>query len=134
MSAGTAEVESALDEHPACSEAAVVGYPHPIKGEGIYAFVTLKQAVTTLSDDELRKELKNQVSTLSASSFASQVWHRTHHVNPFCVRYCTTFTSSVLFVPGLAHRPACLYRLLCVRSGACLCDLFWTRKEVLFAS
>jgi acetyl-CoA synthetase len=39
---GTAEVESALDSHPAVAEAAVVGYPHDIKGQGIYAYVTLK--------------------------------------------------------------------------------------------
>ncbi len=38
---GTAEVESALVAHPKCSEAAVVGYPHDIKGQGIYAYVTL---------------------------------------------------------------------------------------------
>jgi len=38
---GTAEVESALVSHPAVAEAAVVGYPHPIKGQGIYAYVTL---------------------------------------------------------------------------------------------
>ena len=40
---GTAEVESALVGHPACAEAAVVGYEHPIKGEGIYAYVTLME-------------------------------------------------------------------------------------------
>jgi acetyl-CoA synthetase len=39
---GTAEVESALASHPAVAEAAVVGFPHEIKGEGIYAFVVLK--------------------------------------------------------------------------------------------
>ena len=38
---GTAEVESALVAHPKVSEAAVVGYPHDIKGQGIYAYVTL---------------------------------------------------------------------------------------------
>ena len=38
---GTAEVESALVNHPACAEAAVVPVEHPIKGQGIYAFVTL---------------------------------------------------------------------------------------------
>ena len=42
---GTAEVESALVSHQAVAEAAVVGYPHDIKGEGIYAYVTLKQGV-----------------------------------------------------------------------------------------
>ncbi len=40
---GTAEVESALVSHPAVAEAAVVGYPHDIKGEGIYAYVILRQ-------------------------------------------------------------------------------------------
>ncbi|MCB9963829.1 MAG: acetate--CoA ligase [Rhodospirillales bacterium] len=39
---GTAEIESAIDEHPAVAESAVVGYPHDIKGQGVYAFVTLK--------------------------------------------------------------------------------------------
>ncbi len=52
---GTAEVESALVAHPKVSEAAVVGYPHHIKGQGIYAYVTL-MAGETWSED-LRKEL-----------------------------------------------------------------------------
>ena len=39
---GTAEVEDVLDEHPLVAEAAVVGYPHDVKGEGVYAYVTLK--------------------------------------------------------------------------------------------
>lgn len=48
---GTAEVESALVSHPDVAEAAVVGFPHEIKGQGIYAFVTLKNsATTTLAD------------------------------------------------------------------------------------
>ncbi len=42
---GTAEIESALDSHPSVVEAAVVGFPHPIKGEGIYAYVTLLEGV-----------------------------------------------------------------------------------------
>jgi len=52
---GTAEVESALVAHPKVTEAAVVGFPHDIKGQGIYAYVTLSagQAQT----EELRKEL-----------------------------------------------------------------------------
>jgi len=58
---GTAEVESALVAHAAVAEAAVVGYPHDIKGQGIYAYVTL------MSDqepsDELRKELEKWVRT-----------------------------------------------------------------------
>lgn len=52
---GTAEIESALVAHEAVAEAAVVGYPHDIKGQGVYAYVTLKaDAVAT---EELRKQL-----------------------------------------------------------------------------
>ncbi|AKC86492.1 acetate--CoA ligase [Pseudoxanthomonas suwonensis] len=52
---GTAEVESALVAHPKVAEAAVVGFPHDIKGQGIYAYVTLKAGEA--SSDELLKEL-----------------------------------------------------------------------------
>jgi acetyl-CoA synthetase len=52
---GTAEVESALVAHPKVSEAAVVGYPHDIKGQGIYAYVTLNAGEQP--SEELRKEL-----------------------------------------------------------------------------
>ena len=52
---GTAEVESALVAHPKVAEAAVVGYPHDIKGQGIYAYVTLNAGETPSED--LRKEL-----------------------------------------------------------------------------
>ncbi|MGA7975232.1 MAG: acetate--CoA ligase [Pseudolabrys sp.] len=52
---GTAEVESALVAHPKVSEAAVVGYPHDIKGQGIYAYVTLMAGERPT--EELRKEL-----------------------------------------------------------------------------
>jgi len=52
---GTAEVESALVAHPKVAESAVVGYPHPIKGQSIYAFVTLNSGVE--KTDELKKEL-----------------------------------------------------------------------------
>lgn len=52
---GTAEIESALVAHPKVAEAAVVGYPHDIKGQGIYAYVTLNSGVA--ESEELRKEL-----------------------------------------------------------------------------
>jgi acetyl-CoA synthetase len=52
---GTAEVESALVAHAMVAEAAVVGFPHDIKGQGIYAYVTLKVGVET--SEALRKEL-----------------------------------------------------------------------------
>ena len=56
---GTAEVESALVAHAQVAEAAVVGYPHTIKGQGIYAYVTLMQGVE--SSEELREELRQWV-------------------------------------------------------------------------
>ena len=56
---GTAEVESSLVSHPKVAEAAVVGYPHDIKGQAIYAFVTLNAGEE--GDDALRKELVQEV-------------------------------------------------------------------------
>ena len=59
---GTAEVESALVLHPLVAEAAVVGFPHEIKGEGIYAYVTLmKDAQSPASDSALIRELEELV-------------------------------------------------------------------------
>ena len=59
---GTAEVESALVSHEAVAEAAVVGYPHDIKGEGIYVYVTLKDGFTP--SDDLKKMLIGHVRTV----------------------------------------------------------------------
>ena len=56
---GTAEIESAMVAHHAVAEAAVVGYPHDIKGEGIYVYVTLQEGLEPT--EELRAELRNQV-------------------------------------------------------------------------
>ena len=75
---GTAEVESALVTHPACAEAAVVGYPHPIKGQGIFAFVILNEGWN--ESPELLGELKNEVR---------------HHIGPFAT------PDIVLIAPGL---------------------------------
>ena len=65
---GTAEVESALVAHPKVAEAAVVGYPHDIKGQGIYAYVTLNAGEP--ATDELRKELvqwvRKEISPIAA--------------------------------------------------------------------
>jgi acetyl-CoA synthetase len=58
---GTAEIESALVSHPLVAEAAVVGYPHDIKGTGIYCYVTLNAGVE--GDDALERELRNHVRT-----------------------------------------------------------------------
>ncbi|MGO4406847.1 acetate--CoA ligase [Bosea sp. RAF48] len=65
---GTAEVESALVAHPSVSEAAVVGYPHDIKGQGIYAYVTLMAGEQP--SDTLRKELvayvRNEIGPIAS--------------------------------------------------------------------
>jgi acetyl-CoA synthetase len=59
---GTAEIESALVAHPKVAEAAVVGFPHEIKGEAIYAYVTLKTGYD--GSDDLKKELSDHVRKL----------------------------------------------------------------------
>ncbi len=58
---GTAEIEGALVGHPACAEAAVVGFPHDVKGTGIYAYVLLKQGHH--ASDGLARELRDAVRT-----------------------------------------------------------------------
>jgi len=59
---GTAEVESALVAHPSVAEAAVVGFPHDVKGEGIYVYVTLKDGFSP--SPELQKELVMHIRTI----------------------------------------------------------------------
>jgi acetyl-CoA synthetase len=59
---GTAEVESALVSHATVAEAAVIGYPHEIKGQGIYAFVTVKSGIE--KSDKLKKDLVAHVRTV----------------------------------------------------------------------
>jgi acetyl-CoA synthetase len=75
---GTAEVESALVSHPGCAEAAVVGFPHDIKGQGIFAYVIVKDGFDT--DAELIGELRNEVRT---------------HIGPIAV------PDQILIAPGL---------------------------------
>ncbi|XP_023341246.1 uncharacterized protein LOC111711193 [Eurytemora carolleeae] len=65
---GTAEVEDVLTEHDNVAEAAVVGYPHEVKGEGVYAYVILKQGVN-LDEENIRNELKLLVKS-KISGFA----------------------------------------------------------------
>ncbi|KAL6119662.1 acss2 [Pungitius sinensis] len=67
----TAEVESALVEHQAVVEAAVVGRPHPVKGESLYCFVTLTDGVTynqTL-EAELRKQVREKIGAIATPDF-----------------------------------------------------------------
>lgn len=65
---GTAEVESALVLHDAVAEAAVVGYPHEIKGQGIYAYVTLMSGIEASDNlgDELVKHVRNEIGPIAA--------------------------------------------------------------------
>ncbi len=64
---GTAEVESSLVSHPKVAEAAVVGMPHQLKGQGIYAYVTLKtgEAVTPELEKELRTHVRQQIGPIA---------------------------------------------------------------------
>jgi acetyl-CoA synthetase len=65
---GTAEVESALVLHEAVAEAAVVGYPHNIKGQGIYAYVTLMAGFEYTEDlrKELRQHVRNEIGAIAS--------------------------------------------------------------------
>ncbi|MCB0420960.1 MAG: acetate--CoA ligase [Bdellovibrionales bacterium] len=68
---GTAEIESSIDSHDAVAEAAIVGFPHEIKGQGIYAFVTLKEGRE--GDEQMRKELiqavRKEISPIAQPDF-----------------------------------------------------------------
>lgn len=64
---GTAEIESALIQHSTVAEAGVVGIPHDIKGQGIYAFVTLKHGsqITASLEKELKEQVKKEISAIA---------------------------------------------------------------------
>ncbi|MGJ8666985.1 MAG: acetate--CoA ligase [Patiriisocius sp.] len=59
---GTAPIEDAINEHPAVAESAIVGFPHDVKGNALYGYVTLKETGTSRKHDNLRKEI-NQLIT-----------------------------------------------------------------------
>jgi acetyl-CoA synthetase len=62
---GTAEVESALVSHPAVAEAAVVGFPHEVKGEAIFAFVTLKGG-GSVDEKTLKDHVRSQLGAIAS--------------------------------------------------------------------
>jgi acetyl-CoA synthetase len=64
---GTAEIESALVSHPAVAEAAVVGYPHDLKGQGIYCYVTLMEGVepSAALEQELRQHVRKEIGPIA---------------------------------------------------------------------
>ncbi len=72
---GTAEVESALVAHEAVAEAAVVGYPHPIKGQGIYCYVLLNTGFAENGNQQLIGALKEQVRQVIGAFAAPDVIH-----------------------------------------------------------
>jgi len=61
---GTAEIENAINQHPLVSESAVVGFPHDIKGQGIYAYVVCTHIPSDDSGEELKNSIKIGVSTM----------------------------------------------------------------------
>ena len=66
---GTAPIEDAINEHPAVAESAIVGYPHDIKGNALYGYVTLKETGESRNHDNLRKEI-NQLITENIGAIA----------------------------------------------------------------
>jgi len=68
---GTAEVESALVKHPACAEAAVVGFPHEIKGQGIFAYVIIKSDIEESNNlvKQLRQTVREQIGPIATPDF-----------------------------------------------------------------
>ena len=108
---GTAEVESALVLHHEVAEAAVVGYPHAIKGEGIYAYVTLMAGSDP--SDELRKQLldmcvKEIGAIASLIRFNGRRAYPRHALEKSCAVYCeksrpTSWKTSVI----LQRWPTC---------------------------
>lgn len=59
---GTAPIEDAINEHPAVAESAIVGFPHDIKGNALYGFVTLKETGENRNQENLRKEINEMIS------------------------------------------------------------------------
>ena len=59
---GTAPIEDAIDEHPAVAESAIVGFPHDIKGNALYGFITLKATGESRSHDNLRQEINQLIA------------------------------------------------------------------------
>lgn len=77
---GTAPIEDAINEHPAVAESAIVGFPHPVKGNALYGFVILKEVGESRDRTNLSKEINQQI---------------TEHIGPIAK------LDKVQFVPGL---------------------------------
>ena len=68
---GSAEIESALVSHPLCAEAAVVGFPHEIRGEGIFAYVILREGYESTAEliGELKNEVRHHIGPIASPDF-----------------------------------------------------------------
>ena len=77
---GTAPIEDAINEHPAVAESAIVGFPHDIKGNALYGFITLKESGESRKKDNLNKEINQLIA---------------EHIGPIAK------LDKILFVPGL---------------------------------
>jgi acetyl-CoA synthetase len=101
---GTAEVESALVSHPQCAEAAVVGFDHEIKGQGIYAFVTLLEGVEY--SQQLRASLVNAVRTHVSGHLWLTAVSKSHlQVGLLCKDKEFTYFKSECYGTSLCHLP-----------------------------
>jgi acetyl-CoA synthetase len=60
---GTAPIEDAINEHPAVAESAIVGFPHDVKGNALYGYVTLKETGANRNPDNLRKEINDLITS-----------------------------------------------------------------------
>lgn len=60
---GTAPIENAINEHPAVAESAIVGYPHDIKGNALYGYITLMETGETRDRENVRKEINNHIAS-----------------------------------------------------------------------
>lgn len=60
---GTAPIENTINQHPLASESAIVGYPHEVKGNALYAFITLKKAISVDKEEELKREINEAISS-----------------------------------------------------------------------
>ncbi len=60
---GTAPIEDAINEHPAVAESAIVGYPHEVKGNALYGYITLKETGEVRDRDNLRKEINQHIAS-----------------------------------------------------------------------
>ena len=58
---GTAPIEDVINEHPAVAESAIVGYPHDVKGNSLYGFITIKEAGEGRDSDNLRREINQLI-------------------------------------------------------------------------